>query len=356
MQTLTVGLVADPGLSTTIVDSLAAELPRKFAEQISDRIHWKVETHTRALPLDEQGNVEVWEHSDRLMRQQGWDLFVSVTELTRRWGETLVASDTNKTYRAAVISLPALGPIRLRHHVTKSIVRVVHVLFDSEGSNTYRPGRSRPSPLHPTREEVADDSSGRNVVVELSPVRGRLRLVLGMVRVNRPWRLLPSLSSAIAAAVAAAAFGVFYSSIWNMADSMSGTRLAIISVVAIMSMMLWLMLYNGLWERPRDLDQRSNAALYNTATVLTLAAGVTSMYVLLFTVVLLGSLIIVPPDYLESVLAHPASWRDYTELALLASSLGTFAGALGSSFESDRAVRSAMYGKREQERHARTTR
>lgn len=80
------------------------------------------------------------------------------------------------------------------------------------------------------------------------------------------------------------------------------------------------------------------------------------MYVLLFTVVLLGSLIIVPPDYLESVLAHPASWRDYTELALLASSLGTFAGALGSSFESDRAVRSAMYGKREQERHARTTR
>ncbi|MBP2366780.1 hypothetical protein JOF36_002476 [Pseudonocardia parietis] len=34
-----------------------------------------------------------------------------------------------------------------------------------------------------------------------------------MVRANRPWRLVPNLSLAIAGAAAGAAFGVFYSNI-----------------------------------------------------------------------------------------------------------------------------------------------
>ncbi|MDV3126949.1 hypothetical protein M1247_18650 [Mycobacterium sp. 21AC1] len=352
---MTVGLVADPGLSTKIVEALAEELPTAFAEKISDRVDWRVEVYSLALPLDEDGNIEVSKYSDDLMREKGWNLVVCVTELTRRLGQTLVVSDTNKSHGAALISLPALGAIRLRHHARGSIIRVVRGMFDPRSPNAERLNRLNASSLQPIRERVADDSSGRNVFIELSPLRGRLRVLLGMVQVNRPWRMLPSLSSAIAAAVATAAFGVFYSSIWSMADSMSGTRLAFISVVAIMAMMAWLMLYNGLWERPRDLDQRKNAALYNSATVLTLAVGVASMYVLLFAVVMLGALVIVPPDYLRASLSHPVDWRDYTELALLASSLGTFAGALGSSFETDYAIRDATYGKREQERHARAT-
>ncbi|OMC40691.1 hypothetical protein A5740_24100 [Mycobacterium sp. GA-1841] len=350
VQELTVGLVADPGLATKIVQALSPDLPAALGEHVSSEVRWIVEVCSLALPLDEAGNVAVWKHSDELKSQRHWDLLVCVTEATRRRGDTLVVSDTNISHDAALISLPALGPVRLRHHVGKSVVGVLKVLW-----NPAREQQRTVEPWRLTRAEVTDDHDGRNAFLELTPNRGRLRLMLGMVRVNRPWRLLPSLSSAIAAAIATAAFGVFYSSIWQMADAMSTVRLASTSVVAVLAMMLWLIVDNGLWETAGDLNERKNAALYNGATLLTLSVGVAFMYVLLFLAILFGALTIIPTGYLASTLGHPAALRDYAELAWLASSLGTFAGALGSSFESDYAVRSATYGKREQQRHALAT-
>lgn len=113
---------------------------------------------------------------------------------------------------------------------------------------------------------------------------GRLRLLAGMVRTNRPWWLAPSLSPAIAGA----AFGVFYSNIWQLADALSGSRLALITVLVVLAMVVWLIVDNNLWERPADRQLREEAVLYNTATVLTIGLGVLCMYVLLFAVTLFG--------------------------------------------------------------------
>lgn len=358
VRSLTVGVVADPGLSTKLVEPLIATLPGKLAREVSDSVSWKLSLYSHALPLEDDGTIDIAGHSDALKARNGWDLVICVTELTRRLDKTLVVCDADISAGAALVSLPALGPIRLRHHVEAVIVHAVgeltaHVLPAGSPANARTAPRPLTDSLKPTRREVTDGPDGTNALTALTRMRGRLRLLLGMVRVNRPWRLLPSLSSAIAAGVAAAAFGIFYSSIWNMADSMSTTRLAGVSVGAVLAMMLWLMSYNRLWERPRDLDHRKNAVLYNSATVLTLAVGIAFMYVVLFGVVFVGALTVIPPSYLEAMLDHPVTWRDYAELAWLSSSLGTFAGALGSSFESDYAVRNATYGKREQERHAR---
>lgn len=345
-----IGVVTDPGLSTKLVEPLIATLPATLTREVSDS-GWKLSLCSYALPLDDDGTIDIAGHSASLKSRNGWDLVVCVTELTRRLDRTLLVCDADLTAGAALISLPALGPIRLRHHVERVIVHVVREL-----TTQALPSRSVATTLaagSPTRREVTDGPDGTNALTALTRMRGRLRLLLGMVRVNRPWRLLPSLSSAIAAGVAAAAFGIFYSSIWNMADAMSTTRLAAVSVGAVLAMIVWLMSYNRLWERPHDLDQRRNAVLYNSATVLTLAVGIGFMYIVLFGLVFVGALTVIPPSYLEATLHHTVTWRDYAELAWLSSSLGTFAGALGSSFESDYAVRNATYGKREQERHAR---
>ncbi|OLT33480.1 hypothetical protein BJF84_22190 [Rhodococcus sp. CUA-806] len=69
-----------------------------------------------------------------------------------------------------------------------------------------------------------------------------------MIRCNRPWRLVPTLSGALAAASAASAFGVFYASIWQMASSMTLARLTVIGVLAVVAMTIWLIFPHGLWE------------------------------------------------------------------------------------------------------------
>ena len=353
-----VGLVTDPDLPTEIADKLAEGLPRILARSVSDKVRWDVRVLSKALPLDEDGNVEVWKHSNEVKSDEGWDYMVCITELTRRLDDQPVLSSVSETYGAALISLPALGPFRLSHHVQAAIVRVVRDMANGDvqpGHDQADPDRAHRSPIDrfsPIYQKTINDGAGTDSYLALAGVRGRIRLLLGMVRINRPWRLVISLDRAIAAAVASAAFGIFYSSVWNMADQLSPIRLASISLIAIAAMVTWLIIHNGLWERPRDLGGRKETAVYNTATLLTVAIGVACMYLVLFAVTMLGALAVIPGQYLQSTLGHPVTWMNYAVLAWLASSLGTFAGALGSSFENDNAVREATYGKREQERHA----
>src|SRR5690606_26889291 len=65
------------------------------------------------------------------------------------------------------------------------------------------------------------------------PGVGEVRTVLGMVMTNAPWATVRKLSSALAAASAAGAFGIFYSSIWQMAAALSTPRLLLIGLLAM---------------------------------------------------------------------------------------------------------------------------
>lgn len=184
-------------------------------------------------------------------------------------------------------------------------------------------------------------------------VRGRLRLLAGMVRDNRPWRLVPNLASATAAAAATAAYGMFTSNFWNMADSLAPTRLALIAVAAVAAMTAWLVTYNHLWDRPATVGEREKAVLYNLATLLTVLIGVGIMYLLLYGVSLLSAAALIDSGYFGRQLHHPVAIGDYARLVWLTSSVGIVAGALGSSLESEEEVRRATYGARESERRAR---
>lgn len=355
-----VGILADPHLATDVAQKLKGELPGILHNRVSETVDWVVRIKSEALPLDEDGNITIWENSARLRADEGWDLLIGVTELTRRTNGTLLISDVSITSDTAVVSLPTLGPVRLRHHLRNVLVRIVRDMVDDDLHSDTDTANRRTSALArqlevPLKQHTVQDDDGTSSSLALAGFRGRVRLLLGMVRVNRPWRLVPSLASALAAAVATGAFGIFYSTIWQMADSLSPLRLGIISVVAITAMVTWLIVYNRLWERPENLSQNKDAAVYNAATVLTLVIGVGCMYAVLFLVIFLGALTIIPSNFLESTLQQETTVANYLSIAWLASSLGTFAGALGSTFESDFAIRQATYGKREQERHARSS-
>jgi hypothetical protein len=206
---------------------------------------------------------------------------------------------------------------------------------------------------------------GRLIVVETeddvldlrfvaSAVTGRLRLLSGMVAANRPWRLVPSLSSALAAALATSAFGIVTNTIWQLADRLGWLRLAVATVAAVTIMVVWLIVAHGLWERAptRSREEREKIALYNATTVATLALGVLCGYAALLGMILVAALFVIDSGVLGETLTHRATLADYFDLSWLTASAALIGGAVGSGLESEDDVSRAAYGHRERQRRA----
>jgi hypothetical protein len=199
----------------------------------------------------------------------------------------------------------------------------------------------------PVRPVEPDDDVGVRFVAAV--VRGNLRLLLGMVRANRPWRLAARLSRALVAALAAVAFALVTSDIWRIADSLGWLRLLVLSVVSLAAIVVALLAAHGLWERAATGRGREQTVLFNLATTTTVALGVATLYVALFALTLVGAALVLDSDVLAGTLDHEVDVGDYVRLAWFVSSLATVGGALGAGLESDLAVREAAYGYRSTE-------
>lgn len=358
-HSVVVGLVGDPGLATKLAGRLASELPAVLSQQVSDQVSWTVEVSSEAAPVDPNGDMPLIEYGRVKVPWENWDFMVCLTDLPQRAGTRPVLAEISAAYGVAQVSLPAIGPVRICRNVRDTMVHVLDALTNraSEPERGQTDGREYLTPrpterVSPVRH-IPSTQEGIDSYLCLVGARGRARLLAGMVRTNRPWRLVPALSSAAAAAVAGAAFGIFFSNIWSLADALSAGRLAAINVVAVAAMIFWLIVYNNLWDRRAGRHARRRAVLYNVSTVLTLTVGVACMYLVLFAVILVGALAVISSAYLHQTLGHSVSPTDYASLVWLSCSMGTIAGALGSGLESEDAVRRATYSKRERERQAR---
>src|SRR4051794_5894187 len=340
-------------MPSRLAKALAEELPQVLHERLGGAVGWEVEQRSESLSLDEHGGLPLIDLAEE-RRGRGWDVAILLTDLPRRAGTQPIVSDYSVELRIGLVSMPAVGAWRVRRRTRELVVHLLgHLLGDRlnlDGSCTDVGGRL--GSVRHIRSE--DDHVDEHLA--LAGVRGRGRLLAGMIRDNRPWRLVPHLAGATAAAAATAAYGVVTTSFWSLADSLAGWRLALINVAAILAMATWLLLYNNLWERPARKDEREKALLYNVSSVATLTIGVACMYVLLFAVAFLAALAVIDQGFLAQQLGHPASSAEYARIVWLSSSFGIVAGALGSSFESEDAVRKATYSKRERERQAKDTR
>jgi hypothetical protein len=355
---LVVGILADEGLPATTAEALVDDLPGLLTHRLSDQVEWDVRVEVQVLALDEQGEIPMIRLAEQQRESSGWDLAVLLTDLPRRAGTQPIVSDYSAEHGVALLSFPALGALALRHRARDLLVHLVgHLAQDrlalddkvvEEGTRRGVSGRLA-NRLAPTRHIDADaDHIDRHLA--LLGLRGRARLLGGMIRDNRPWRLVPHLSSATAAAAATAAYGVITGNFWSIADNLPPWRLAVINVIAVLAMTLWLLFYNHLWDRPADRTEREKAVLDNVATLVTLVLGVICMYVILYVITLCASLIVLDSGYFSRQLGHPAGFAGYATITWLACSVGIAAGALGSSFESEQAVRKATYSRREQAR------
>jgi hypothetical protein len=355
VATVTLGLLPGPGLPEELARELADELPALLAARLGDEVEWSV--RLRADPLSAEvgrSAIELIDAARRRMLQLGWDLAIVVTDLPLHVGRRPVVADASATHGVGIVSLPALGSLGLRRRAADIVARLVEGLVgegpepadgERDRARRRRVVRRLVELAAPVRRVVPDDDE-IDVRFVAAVVHGNLRLLAGMVRANRPWRLIARLSRALAAAAAAVVFALVTSDIWRLADALSWPRLALLSLLSTSGIVAFLVVSHGLWERPARSRDREQAVLFNLATATTLALGVLCLYVALLALTLIGAALAVDDDVLGAQIGHHADLVTYGKLAWLTSSLATVAGALGAGLESDAAVREAAYGYR----------
>jgi hypothetical protein len=330
MTPIHVGLVADPASPTTIARRLRdLDPPRDRARHVWD-IEVVSESFTTGCEDVDTALARLADHA----REHEWDVVVGLTELPLRDDDDdrYLLVETDPERRSAVLSLPALGGVRMHARARRAVRSLVAGMADPSSEDEHR--------------------------VRLPRLSGHWRLLLGMVLANRPWLLVPGLKSALVAALATGAVATINSTVWLLADSMAPWRLITASIVSIALAVAWLVIDGGLWDRPDNdsVQARQRSRLYNTSTLVTLTAGVLICYLALFVVNLAWALFVLDPAVMGGYLHASLGYGNLFVLAWFVASAATVGGGLGSGLESDEAIRAAAYSKREEERRNRLAR
>ncbi|MDQ3885776.1 MAG: hypothetical protein M3308_01855 [Actinomycetota bacterium] len=347
-----VGVVADPVAAPAfIAQRIEHDLPGLLAEQMPGRA-WRVEVVLEQLPPSDSCHSEMMEFATERMQQHGWDVAVCVTDLPLVSGKQPVVADASNSRQVAVVSLPAFGAMALHRRVRGVVIQLIADLRGegAPGENTEEHRRRRLPALGRAFRRVTPDQEGIDLRILAS--RGRLRLLIGMVRDNQPWRLVFGLRGALVGAFAFSAFYLLNTTVWELALTMAPLQRLATVLGSLAVLVTWLIIYHHLWERTRNrpAQEREQAVLFNASTVLTLAIGLACGYVALYILNLTAAVILFTPEVFSQYTGPDPGAGDYATVVLLVTAAATIAGAIGSGFDSEDSVREAAYSYRERER------
>ncbi|MDH6286307.1 putative membrane protein [Rhodococcus opacus] len=337
-EQVSVLFIADPGTPAALAERIAEYLPQRL--QSSDRPERRWTTCVRRkpyLPNEQADFADVIDTVDPSSEAE--DIVVYLTDLPRREDTLPVVGEVSADHKFALISVAGVGGVNIERRVrTVTELAIARILGEPE---LKPPGGARRFPCVQIEDGIR----------YFAPAGlRRLRLLSGMVRVNRPWRLVTGLSKVLVGAFATGAIALATETIWLFADTMGPWRMSAATVLSIVAMILWLILDHELWERPKSQEERNRSVLYNTATVVTLVIGVVILHVALFGLLLFTTCLALPPELLSRILGRAVNFSDYLTLTWLLASIATIGGALGSGLEDDAAVKEAAYGVRQRQR------
>ena len=309
-----VGLLAAPGLAEDLAARLGRELLAPLHERLP-RFAWLfvVRTDVRAGPPGLDADL-VREARERMLAE-GWDLSICLTELPLHLGRRPVTAYASFALAVGLVSVRAVGPLDVEERVRESVLRLV--------------------------EKMA---RGREVRLVGGAVGGNLRLLAGMVRANRPWKLITRLSRALTAALGGAAFALLSPGVWKVAAGAGPPRMLALAVASILVTSASLVVAHDLWERSPGPRNRPRVALLNLAVMLTVLLGVLTLHLALLVITAATVGLLIPSGVLAAEFGRDVATSDYLQLAWLVSSLATVGGALGVVVENNLAVREAVHG------------
>jgi hypothetical protein len=328
------GVIVAPGLVHDVTARIAAELLEDLRERYGS-VDWRTELEVDRLVVPPARLNEIFAAGRRKLLEGDWDLGVVVTDLPLNVGGRAVSRQLSPTHRLAVLSLPALGAIHLRPRLRRALVQLIDELAGRDAGERWED--------NVLRELATDAVDGHRLLYVPVVLAGNLRLLLGMIRANRPWRFAARLYGALVAALAVGAYSMISSDVWRLSDAMGWWRLALMCAASIAGTALAVVWAHGLWERAPDRRVREQVVLFNVTTSLTVAIGIVCLYLALFVLIFAAAELIVRPGVFSSAVGHGVATSDYLALAWFAASFATVAGGLGAGLESREAVREAAY-------------
>jgi hypothetical protein len=352
-HTVDLGLLVTPALGDEAAPSLAEDVEQELARRYPG-VDWQITADRDLLVAPPARLAEVFDAARTRLLDRNWDIAVHVTELPLRVARRPVVTHTSRTHGVAIVSLPALGLKQSSRHLVRKIADAVGV-FVGDDTDWGGPARtSDPDRIQRRWLALASDVDAADALADAAllhrVVMGNVRLLIGMVRANHPWRLATSLSRTLVGAVGVGAFAIVSSDIWRIAAQISAVKLALACLATVSMSVGTLIAVHGLWERALDRSLREQAMMFNLVTLITVGFGIAVLYTILCLLELACAWLLINPSLLSEQIGHASGFGDYLRLALLAGALATIGGALGAALESDATVREAAYGYRPQER------
>ena len=334
-------LLADPGLPTRRVNSIQEDFAQDARRLLDGEV--TVSSATRMLRIRPDATLDIDAVREMEEDHAKADAVIMLTEIPRHTKGHPLISEIFPENKVAIVSCPTLGAwatkSRIRKVFTGSLLRLL-------------PSGTGPDPKkfdqRWSRWRATERGEGLGLFAHT--LTGGPRTVLGMVLGNDPLRTVPKLSGALAAGAATGAFGIFYSSIWQMADALSPLRLVLVGLAAVTTMIIWLIIRDGLWDRPKNRSLATVVTLYNGSTAITLLACILMFYLFLVGVIFVAGLVIIDAEYLAMTLGSDVTVLNYLNIAWFSAGMGVFAGAIGSSFDSGVDLRRLTHGQRERQR------
>ncbi|GII62830.1 hypothetical protein Skr01_29150 [Sphaerisporangium krabiense] len=345
---IVVGLVATPpDYPALVVARLTAELADRLAEQVDADVRWIVREGWGEVAPRRDGGVEgLLDDLARRRADAGWDVAICLTDLPLHTERVPLVAQMSARRRVALVSLPALGLRQLRA-VRAAVPNLVgRLLTDATEERVLLAGWAPPeltgqvAAIH----RVVGGADAGELGYVASRLIGRLRLVTGMVRANRPGRALLGLSKLLVGAFGTAAFALTTDTIWQMGDALGGLRLAVIMILGLTALVTWLIVAHDLWKKPDRETPAELARLFNLGTILTLTLATAVSYLVLFAGTTLAAALLIDTSVLKQTLHRSVDFTDYLILAWIISSLATVGGTIGSGLEDEETVRAAAYG------------
>ena len=356
---IVVGLLAAPGLTQELAEELAAELPALLRKRFPE-VEWQIAVQIEPLAGSVGFGVDLVQVARRRLLTEKWKLVVCLTDLPLHLGRRPVTAYASAALGVGLVSVPALGVVALEGRARRAVVRLIEGLLGEsvagrdraggDGGHTARMRRRLRELAFPVgRAYVQDDRTVRFVT---AAGRGNLRLLAGMVRANRPWRLVVGLSRTIVAALGTSAFALASPGVWLLAGGMGWARQLVLFLGSVVATCVTLIIIHRLWEREPSpsREARERVVLFNLTTALTIAIGVLTLFVALLVINTASATVLIATGVLEEQLHRDIGPDGYLQLAWLVSALATVGGALGAAVESDVVVREAAYGYRPDER------